>query len=234
MSTDYYARLEQQRAPRPSTQMAASLARALLLTLDERDHLFALIGHNAPARFERTEHVSPALQLVLDSLVDSPCLVQTDLLNTLAMNPLAAALLGDQTRFSGSSRSGIFRWFTDPAERSIFPPETHEQHRRAHAARLRSALGSGSDTGRAGRLVAELSALSPEFSRMWDLHEIAHWYHDCKTILHPELGRIDVDGQVLLTENRAQSLVVLTAVPGSQSRGKLDLLRVIGTPSLTR
>jgi hypothetical protein len=38
-------------------------------------------------------------------------------------------------------------------------------------------------------------------------------YDDCKTIVHPELGRIDVDAQVLFTENRAQALVVLTTRP---------------------
>ncbi len=40
MSTDYYARLEQQRAPQPSVQITTALARALRLSLDERDHLF--------------------------------------------------------------------------------------------------------------------------------------------------------------------------------------------------
>ena len=97
MSTDYYARLEQQRAPQPSVQITTALARALRLTLDERDHLFVLIGHNAPARFHRSEHVSPTLMRVLDRLDDSPALVKTDLVDTLAMNPLAIALLGDQT-----------------------------------------------------------------------------------------------------------------------------------------
>jgi hypothetical protein len=51
MSTDYYARLEQQRGPQPSIQIATALARALRLTLDERDRLFGLIGHHAP-RFQ--------------------------------------------------------------------------------------------------------------------------------------------------------------------------------------
>ena len=39
MSSDYYGRLEQQRGPRPSEQMLASLARGLRLSLAERDHL---------------------------------------------------------------------------------------------------------------------------------------------------------------------------------------------------
>ncbi|MFJ4979153.1 hypothetical protein ACIP6X_28055 [Streptomyces coeruleorubidus] len=62
-----------------TVQITAALARALRLSLDERDHLFVLIGHNAPARFQRSEHVSPTLMRVLDRLDDSPALVQTDL-----------------------------------------------------------------------------------------------------------------------------------------------------------
>jgi transcriptional regulator with XRE-family HTH domain len=68
MSTDYYARLEQRRGPQPSEQMVAALARGLRLTLDERDHLFRLTGHEAPARVLRSTHVSPALMRVLDRL----------------------------------------------------------------------------------------------------------------------------------------------------------------------
>ncbi|MFI0090826.1 helix-turn-helix transcriptional regulator [Streptomyces bobili] len=232
MSTDYYARLEQQRAPQPSVQITTALARALRLTLDERDHLFVVIGHNAPARFHRSEHVSPTLMRVLDRLDDSPALVTTDLLDTLAMNPLAVALLGDQTRRTGLARSGYYRWFMDPAERLVYPEETHESHGRAQAARLRATLTAGSDTRRAARILAELQEHSPEFVRMWELREVAR-YGDCKTLLHPELGRIDVDAQLLYTENRAQTLVVLTTRPGTESHSKLELLSVIGQQQLT-
>lgn len=78
MSTDYLARLEQQRGPQPSESMLAALARGLRLTRDERDHLFRLAGHTPPARSRRTEHVSPALMRVLYRL-DTPALVVTDL-----------------------------------------------------------------------------------------------------------------------------------------------------------
>ncbi|MFI1355390.1 helix-turn-helix transcriptional regulator [Streptomyces sp. NPDC020898] len=233
MSTDYYARLEQQRGPQPSVQIAAALARALRLTLDERDHLFALVGHNAPARFHRAEHVGPTLLRVLDRLDDSPALVLTDMADTLAMNPLAIALLGDQTRHSGLVRSAYYRWFMDPAERLIYPEEDHERHGRAQAARLRAALTTGSDTPRATRILAELQKNSPEFASLWELQEVAQHYDESKTVLHPELGRIEVDGQVLFTENRAQTLVVLTTRPGTESHSKLELLSVIGNQQLT-
>src|SRR5690606_14332578 len=75
MSVDYYTRLEQRRGPQPSEQMASALARALRLTLDERDHLFRLAGHTAPDRALRSEHVPPALMRVLDRLSDSPAFV---------------------------------------------------------------------------------------------------------------------------------------------------------------
>ncbi|WP_246113475.1 hypothetical protein [Streptomyces montanus] len=64
--------------------------------------------------------------------------------------------------------------------------------------------------------------------------EAAQRYGDTKTIVHPDLGRIDVDAQVLFTENRAQTLVVMTARPGTESQGKLELLSVIGHQQLTR
>jgi hypothetical protein len=121
----------------------------------------------------------------------------------------------------------------DPAERLLYPEETHEPHGRAHAARLRAALTAGSDTLRAAWILAELQQHSPEFVRMWELQEMDQRYDDCKTIVHPELGRIDVDRQILFTENRAQTLIVLTTQPGSESHSKLELLSVLGHQQLT-
>lgn len=233
MSTDYYARLEQQRGPQPSVQIATALARALRLTLDERDHLFGLMGHNAPSRFHRSEHVDPTLMRVLDRLHDTPALVLTDMADTLVQTPLAVALLGDQTRHTGLARSAYYRWFTDPTERLVYPEEDHPRHTRAQAARLRAALTAGSGDPRAAKIVAELHERSPEFVRVWERHEVAQRYGDSKTVVHPELGRIELDGLVLFTENRAQTLVVLTARPGTDSQSKLELLSVIGHQQLT-
>ena len=61
MSTDYYSRLEGGRGPQPSVEMLTSIARALRLTLEERDHLFVLAGHGTPPRTTRACHVDPCL-----------------------------------------------------------------------------------------------------------------------------------------------------------------------------
>ena len=234
ISTDYYTRLEQRRGPQPSEQVAVSLARALRLTLDERDHLFRLIGHNAPARFLRSAHVSPALMRVLDRLDDTPALVLSDLADALVQNPLATALIGDQTRFRGLARSAYYRWFTDPDERSHYPEEDHARQSRIQAASLRAALTADQGDPRAVRIVAELQRRSPEFVELWERHEVMKRFEDRKTLVHAELGRIEVDCQVLFTEDRAQALLVMTTRPGTESHGKLQLLSVIGQQQFTR
>lgn len=61
-------RLEQARGSRPSRRMLAAVARALRPTGDERDHLFHLAGEEPPRNRPTTEHVRPALLLVLDRM----------------------------------------------------------------------------------------------------------------------------------------------------------------------
>ena len=229
MSTDYYARLEQRRGPQPSEQMVAALARGLRLTLDERDHLFRLAGHEAPARVLRSRHVSPALMRVLDRLDDTPAQVVTDLGETLAQNRLAVALLGDQTGFTGPARSGVYRWFTDPSERLRYPEADRDRQSRVRVSDLRAALSRGGPDVRVEAIVSRLQGESTEFARLWERHDVAVRADDRKTIVHPELGDIELDCQKLSTQNQAQALLVLTASPGTEAHEKLRLLSAIGT-----
>ncbi len=233
MSTDYYARLEQRRGPQPSEQMVAAIARGLRLTLDERDHLFRLAGHNAPARVRRSEHVSPALLRVFDRLDDTPALVLSDLADTLVQNRMARALLGDETRYTGLARSAFYRWFTDPEARSRYPSRDHAHQSRLQAAGLRAAVTAGGSDARASEIVRRLLAVSPEFAEVWEQHEVSRRFDDHKTLVHPELGEIEVDCQALFTENQAQVLLVLTAAPGTVDAEKLELLSVIGEQQFT-
>jgi hypothetical protein len=233
MSTDYYTRLEQRRGPQPSEQMLGSLARALRLTSDERDYLFQLAGHVAPARFTAAAHVPPALLRVLDRLGDSPAIILSSLGETLVQNRMAAALLGDNTGHSGLARSGIYRWFTDPAERLRYPEDDRGRQSRSQVANLRAAYGSLGPRSRAGDLVTALARESPEFAELWERHEVAKRFEDHKVLVHPELGPIELDCQVLFTEDQSQALLVLTAPPRTEGYEKLQLLAVLGNERFT-
>ncbi|GAA4617815.1 helix-turn-helix transcriptional regulator [Actinoallomurus liliacearum] len=228
MSTDYYTRLEQQRGPQPSEQMLGSLARALRLTGDERDYLFQVAGHNPPAPISAATHVAPGLLRVLDRLADTPALILSNLGETLVQNRMAEALFGDRSGYTGLARSEIYRWFTDPGERLRYPEDDRDRQSRAQVANLRAAYGSMGSHSPAGELVRTLQRASPEFAELWERHEVAKRFEDHKTLVHPELGPIEVDCQVLFTEDQSQALLVLTAAPNTEDHEKLRLLGVLG------
>jgi transcriptional regulator with XRE-family HTH domain len=228
MSTDYYTRLEQQRGPQPSEQMLASLARALRLTNDERDYVFQVAGHSAPTPTTAATHVAPALLRVLDRLSDTPALIVSNLGETLVQNRMADALFGDKSGYTGLARSEIYRWFTEPAERLRYPEHDRDRQSRAQVANLRAAYGSMGPRSRAGELARALQKASPEFAALWERHEVAKRFEDHKTLIHPELGPIEVDCQVLFTEDQSQALLVLTAPPRTEGCEKLQLLAVLG------
>ena len=233
MSTDYYARLEQRRGPQPSVQMLAALARALRLSPDERDYLYRTAGHSAPDPSVFTDYLPPALLRVLDRLTDTPAFVVSGLDEVLVQNEPARALLGDTTDRVGMERSGIYRWFAHPdTERRRYPGADHQRHGRTLAASLRVACGAWGSSSRAGDMERALRAISPEFTEYWDDHEVRRRFEDHKVVVHPELGEIEVDCQALIAPDESCALVVLTAAPGSEAAGKLDLLRVLGTQTV--
>jgi transcriptional regulator with XRE-family HTH domain len=232
MSTDFYTRLEQRRGSRPSTQTLGALARALRLTLDERDHLLQLAGHTAPPRTRRSNHVSPALLHVLDGL-DTPAQVVSDLGVTLVQNRLAEALLGARTSYSGLARSMIYRWFTDPEERSRFPVEDHEVQSRRYTALLRAVQGRDPADPEPRELIEALLHDSPQFAALWDKHEVGLPAEMRKRIAHPTVGVIELDCLILTADNQTEKLVLFTASPGSEDAERLSLLRVIGTEQFT-
>ncbi len=232
MSVDYYSRLEQSRGPQPSEQMLAAMARGLRLTLDERDHLFHLAGHTAPARALRGDHISPGVMRVLDRLADTPAQVMTELGETLAQTPAARALFGDETRYEGFMRSVAYRWFMDPSAREVYPVEDHPMHSRAFTADIRTASAKHGERSRAGAIVAALLAESPDFATLWEAHDVRSTHAREKRVQHPEVGVMELQCQFLVDPELGQTLLVLTATPGTKSYEMLQLLSVIGTQEL--
>ncbi|WP_238009136.1 helix-turn-helix transcriptional regulator [Dactylosporangium sp. AC04546] len=228
ISADYYSRLERERGPHPSEQMIASIAQGLHLSLDERDHLFRLAGHHPPTRGTTSEHISPGLLRILDRLTDTPAEVVTELGETLRQTPLGVALTGDLTGYTGPARSIGYRWFTDPACRKLYHPDEHALHSRVFASGLRATVTLRGPDSWAAHLQRLLLARSEEFRAVWNEHEVGVRYSHVKRFVHPELGVLELACQALLDPEQSHSLLVYTAVPGSESYEKLQLLSVIG------
>ncbi|GII56239.1 DNA-binding protein [Planotetraspora thailandica] len=233
MSVDYYIRLEQARGPRPSRQMLGALARTLRLTDDERDHLFYLVGEEPPRDRRTSGHVRPGMMSILDRLHDLPALVLNDWGDVLAQNAMASALVGDVDARPAPQRNVVRRFFTDPRTRELFPAEDHEHLARSHVAQLRALLAARPDEAAIVALVAELRAVSEEFAALWEDHDVAVRRADVKRFLHPVVGPLELECEVMVSAEHGQHLIVYTARPGTESAERLELLRVVGLQDLT-
>jgi transcriptional regulator with XRE-family HTH domain len=111
VSADYLARLEQGRGPKPSDLVLRSLARALRLTDDERDHLFHLAGAAPPRPGTIDGTVRASTLRLMDRLTDLPALVLDAKGDILAWNALATALLGDFSAWPPPTRNVVWQRF---------------------------------------------------------------------------------------------------------------------------
>lgn len=229
MSTDYYKRLERQRGSQPSAQILASMAQALYLTLDERDHLFFLAGHHAPLRGPASDHINPGLLRVFQRLSDTPAEIVDEVGTTLRQNTLGAALTGDTTRHTGWARSIAYRWFTDPETRLRYSPQDHARLTLQFVSQTRALVALRGPGSRATELAGLLLSHSTEFRALWDDDAAGVQPDEVKRFAHPAVGPLELYCQALIDPTQSHSLLVYTAIPGSESYDKLQLLSSIGT-----
>jgi transcriptional regulator with XRE-family HTH domain len=230
MSCDYYTRLEQARGPRPSRQLLGALARALRLTDDERDHLFHLVGEEAPRLGRSSDHVRPGVLRLLDRLSDLPATVVDDLGFILAWTPTAVALVGtDFSTLSDADRNVNLLFFCRaPSGHNPFREADRAATARSHVANLRAAVASHPTDPRGAELVRRLRAGSAEFDRLWDEHEVSVRRSSTKVFLHREIGEIELDCEMFHLPEVGQKLIIHSAEPGSSAAQALELLRVLG------
>jgi transcriptional regulator with XRE-family HTH domain len=233
ISADYLMRLEQRRSPQPSTQVLTALARALRLTDDERAHLYVLAGHRPPAGRLAGSHVRPGLLHLLDQLTATPAQILTDLGDVLAQNAMAYGLFGGPCSLRQhdcrQDHNVVWQWFNDPAVRRAYPDDEQDQQGHRLVAELRAAVARRGYDADSAALVDRLSATSEEFVALWQLHEVTVPRYSRMRVLHPTIGPIVLDCEVLLTPSEDQRLLIYTAPPGTSDIDHLDLLRVVGS-----
>ena len=94
ISPTWYTWLEQGRGGAPSADVLDRIARALMLTDVEREHLFLVgLGRPPEARYHAAGGVTPRLQRVLDALDPSPAVIRTAIWDVVAWNRAATVML---------------------------------------------------------------------------------------------------------------------------------------------
>ena len=228
LSVEYYERLEQSRNAHPSQAMLAALARALRLSVDERDHLYRLAGYSPPLTGATGGYVDPALMFLLDALTTVPAQIVDDLNTLVAQNRLNRALIGSWSLGDDRNGNATWRWFTDPESRVLNVPEEHESIGRSYAADLRAAAARRGTDAAADGLIADLLAASPEFARYWDEMVVEPLRALRKRLIHPHAGALDVQCDVVPSGITGHRLIVFRPQPGSTTAASFEFLGVLG------
>jgi transcriptional regulator with XRE-family HTH domain len=212
VSATWYTWLEQGRGGSPSADVLDRIARALLLTDIEREHLFLLaLGRPPEVEYRVPEGVSPRLQRVLDALEFSPAYVKTPTWDIVAWNHAATVILTDYGALPVDQRNILRLMFTTQHARSR-NPEWHSV--------VRYVVGAfRADVARAGAaknvqaLVEELCRASDEFKRLWADHDVRRTYDEGpKRMRHPQAGLLALDISSFAVDGRSDlDLVIYTA-----------------------
>jgi transcriptional regulator with XRE-family HTH domain len=230
ISTEYYIRLEQGRAPRPSGEVLAGIAGALRLTDAESDHLHVLAG-TAPTRTRlHRRDVRPSILALLERLPQTAAFVLSAAFEVLAWNDLAAALMEDFAGLAPKDRNLARRAFlgaTRP-DATLYGISDATEFRHQVVMELRATLARYPTDPAVTGLVDELRDASPDFARLWERHDVQAAPMLTKTFRHPVVGEITVDCDTLTLTDRDQRLVLYSAPPGSPGAEALTLLNVLG------
>ncbi len=213
MSVDYYIRLEQGRGPRPSRQVLSALARALMLSADERDYLFRTVGEAPPQRARPSREIRPGIRHLLDGMPATPAYVVDAAYNVLAWNQLAVHFIGN---LAGHADRNMIRWTfrRSPAD-SIWSDEHFLGFTRSTVADLRAGYARYPGDPEIQSLVTEMLALCPRFAEMWAAHEVEVRGPMLKRVNHPQAGPLEFECQVLHIAETGQRLIAYCATPGS-------------------
>ena len=208
VSPTWYTWLEQGRGGAPSADVLNRIARALMLTDVEREHLFLLgLGRPPEVRYRKDEGVTPRLQRVLDALEPTPALIRTAIWDVVAWNRAATVMLTDYGSLPPGQRNILRFIFLDPNVRAA-------QYDWDSVARF--VVGSFRvDAARAGAaaevepLVDELCRLSPEFKAMWQDNDVRSHGEVVKHIRHAVLGPLAFEYSAFAVDGRPDLCMVV-------------------------
>src|ERR1700742_1835514 len=187
ISATWYTWLEQGRGGAPSADVLDRIARALMLTDAEREHLFLLgLGRPPEVRYQNREGVTPRLQRVLDVLEPSPALIRTATWDVVAWNRAATVMLTDYESVPPDQRNILRFVFLDPRSRASQYDWTSVARHVVGAFQVDVARAGAAE--KVSALVDELCRLSPDFNAMWRDNNVSTHHEGVKHIKHPVLG----------------------------------------------
>ena len=219
VSATWYTWLEQGRGGAPSSDVLERIARALMLTEVEREHLFLLaLGRPPEVRYHAVDGVTPRLQRVLDALAFTPAFVKTATWDVVAWNRAATVVLTNYDTLAAQQRNILRLVFLDPRVRAA-QTDWESVARFVVGAFRVDALRAGASKAVAA-LVDELSRRSPEFAAMWREHDVVTHGEGTKHLRHATAGMIALEYSAFAVDGRPDLSMVIynPATPGDAQK----------------
>jgi transcriptional regulator with XRE-family HTH domain len=219
ISPTWYTWLEQGRGGAASADVLDRIARALMLTDVEREHLFLLgLGRPPEVHYQRPDAVTPRLQRVLDALEPVPALIRTAIWDVVAWNRAATLMFGDYGALPPDQRNILRVIFLDPRMRAA-QTDWHSVARYVIGAFKVDAARAGAAAA-VEPLVEDLARLSPEFRDLWREQELHSHTEAVKRIHHPVLGPLSFEHTTFGVDGRTDLTMVVynPATPADTAR----------------
>jgi len=208
VSATWYTWLEQGRGGAPSADVLDRIARAMMLTDVEREHLF-LLGSGRPpeARYRAPDGITPRLQRLLDTLEYSPAFIRTATWDVIAWNKAAAAVLTDYSTLAVGQRNVLRMMFRDSRVRAA--QSNWQSVARYVVASFRADVARAGAARNVQSLVDELCATSPEFAAMWRDNDVQGHGDGVKSLHHPVAGPLSMEFSAFAVDGRPDLNMVI-------------------------
>jgi transcriptional regulator with XRE-family HTH domain len=201
ISPTWYTWLEQGRGGAPSADVLNRIAKGLMLTEPEREHLFMLgLGRPPEVRYRSVEGVNPRLQRLIDTLDTSPALITTATWDVVAWNRAAQVVLTDYSKLPPGQRNILRFLFGSTAVRE--KQHDWESLARFVVGAFRADAARAGAVSEVGELVDDLCRLSPEFAALWRENDVLRHGDGTKRLKHPELGTIELEYSAFAVDGR--------------------------------
>jgi len=222
ISTDWYARLEQNRVGSVSDAVLERVAAALDLNEPERRYLFDLAGRARSPRRTLPLQPHPSALALMELAQDLPACIVNARGDVLCSNPLHERLMLGYGAHPVFGRNLIWFFCFDPRAEALFPDREADLDRTV--ANMRLALGRTAQDPDAAELLAELMRCEA-FRRRWSSLRVKPRGPSVKRVNHPDAGPlVFLAHSASPPEAREQTFTFLQPCDDATRRG-LDSLR---------
>ncbi|MBY0559376.1 helix-turn-helix transcriptional regulator [Hyphomicrobium sp.] len=201
VSATWYTWLEQGRGGAPSADVLDRIARALMLTGAEREHLFVLgLGRLPEVRLQADDSVTPRLQRLVDAFEYSPAIVKNATWDVIAWNRAFATVMTDYGALPPERRNVLRVFFGNPHVRAA--QFDWESVARFVVGVFRADVARVGASAKVAALVDDLSRQSPDFDRLWRSNDVLSHGGGLKQLRHPVLGTVNLEFSAFAVDGR--------------------------------